>query len=55
MVFFLIPTIIFFQVSLGALLIVFKIPIWMGVFHQFMGLLLFSGLSVFIFNVKVKN
>ena len=55
MVFFLIPIIIFFQVSLGALLIVFKVPIWMGVFHQFMGLLLFSGLSVFIFNVKVKN
>ncbi|MBV69513.1 MAG: hypothetical protein CMJ08_06905 [Pelagibacterales bacterium] len=51
----LIPTIIFFQISLGAMLIVFKVPIWMGVFHQFMGLLLFSSLSILIFNVKVKN
>ncbi len=55
-VFNLIPTIIFFQISLGAMLIVFKVPIWMGVFHQFMGLLLFSSLSILIFCVnKVKN
>ena len=54
LVFFLIPTIIFFQITLGALLIVFEVPIWMGVFHQFMGLILFSSLSVLIFNVKAK-
>ena len=54
-VFNLIPTIIFFQISLGAMLIVFEVPIWMGVFHQFMGLLLFSSLSILIFSVKVKN
>jgi cytochrome c oxidase assembly protein subunit 15 len=54
-IFFLIPTIIFFQIILGAMLIIFKVPIWMGVFHQFMGLILFSSLSVLIFNVKVIN
>ena len=54
-VFYFIPTIIFFQITLGAMLIIFKIPIWMGIFHQFMGLLLFSCLSFLIFNVKVKS
>ena len=54
-IFFLIPTIVFFQIILGAMLIIFKVPIWMGVFHQFMGLILFSSLSVLIFNVKVIN
>jgi cytochrome c oxidase assembly protein subunit 15 len=53
--FYLIPSIIFLQVTIGALLIIYKIPIWMGVFHQFMGLLLFSTLSIFIFNVRVKS
>ena len=53
--FYLIPSIIFLQVTVGALLIVYKIPIWMGVFHQFMGLLLFSTLSFFVFNVRVKS
>jgi len=52
---YLIPSIIFLQVTIGALLITYKIPIWMGVFHQFMGLLLFSTLSIFIFNVRVKS
>ncbi len=55
MIFYLIPTIIFFQVLVGAMLIVFKVPIWMGIFHQFMGLLLFSSLSILIFNVRVKS
>ena len=54
-VFYLILLLIFFQIALGALLIAFKIPIWMGVFHQFMGLLLFSSLSILIFNVRVKS
>ncbi|MEC8099776.1 MAG: COX15/CtaA family protein [Pseudomonadota bacterium] len=53
--FYLIPSIIFLQVTIGALLITYKIPIWMGIFHQFMGLLLFSTLSIFIFNVRVKS
>ena len=50
-----IPLIILIQILIGAFLIVFEVPTWMGIFHQFMGLLLFSSISVLIFNIKRKN
>ena len=46
--------IIFFQITLGAMLIIFKVPIWMGIFHQFMGLLLFACISVLLFYINQK-
>ena len=52
---FFIPLIIFIQILIGAFLIVFEVPTWMGIFHQFMGLLLFASISVLIFNIKSKN
>ena len=52
---FVIPCIIFIQILIGAFLIVFEVPTWMGIFHQFMGLLLFASISVLIFNIKLRN
>ena len=49
---FLIPIIILLQVLIGAFLITFQVPIWMGIFHQFMGLLLFSNLIILFFYIK---
>ena len=50
----IIPLIIIIQISIGALLIYFDIPIWMGIFHQFMGLLLFACISVLLFYINQK-
>ncbi|PPR26188.1 MAG: Heme A synthase [Alphaproteobacteria bacterium MarineAlpha9_Bin4] len=51
----LIPVIIFLQIIIGASLIVFEIPIWMGIFHQFMGLLLFASITIMLSNLKEKS
>ncbi len=53
--YFLIPFVIFVQVIIGALLIYFEIPIWMGVFHQASGLLLFSLISIMLFYTKLSK
>ena len=54
-IYLLIPGIILLQVLVGALLIYFEVPIWMGVFHQASGLLLFSLISIMLFYTKTKQ
>ena len=53
-IYFGIPAVVFFQIVLGALLIYLKIPIWLGVFHQATGLLLFSFISIMFFYTKTR-
>ena len=53
-IFFGIPTVVFFQIAVGASLIYLKIPIWLGIFHQATGLLLFSLISIMFFYTKTK-
>ena len=50
-----IPIIILIQIFIGALLIFYEVPTWMGIFHQFMGLLLFANITVLTFNVRQQN
>ena len=50
-----IPIIILIQIFIGALLIFYEVPTWMGIFHQFMGLLLFANITVLTFNVRLQN
>jgi len=47
--------IIFFQVSIGALLIYFGIPTWLGIFHQGTGLLLFTFICILYKYVVFRN
>ena len=54
-VYIFIPVIIFLQIIIGAFLIVFEVPTWMGIFHQFMGLLLFGSITILLSNIKEKS
>ena len=47
--------IIFFQVVIGALLIYLEVPIWMGIFHQSIGLFLFTLIVLLYSHVKLKR
>ncbi len=53
-IFFGILFIISSQIFIGALLIHLKIPIWLGIFHQGTGLILFSLISTIFFYTRVK-
>ena len=54
-VMFFILIIIFSQVIIGAFLIHFSIPTWLGIFHQGTGLLLFTLISILYKHIDVKN
>ncbi len=54
-VYLFIPGIIFMQIIIGALLIVLEVPTWIGIFHQFMGLLLFGSITILLSNIKEKS
>ena len=47
--------IIFFQVVIGALLIFLEVPIWMGIFHQSIGLFLFTLIVLLYSHIKLKR
>ena len=49
----LIFSIIIFQVIVGAFLIFMKVPIWMGVFHQATGLLLFTLITLLFVHMNL--
>ncbi len=51
---FFILIVIFSQVAIGALLIYFSIPTWLGIFHQGTGLLLFTLICILYKYIKVK-
>ena len=51
----LILFIILLQVAIGALLIYFSVPIWMGIFHQATGLILFTLITILYFHIRVKQ
>ncbi len=54
-VFLSIPIIMIFQTIVGGLLIYFNVPIWMGVFHQGTGLLLFSLIGIMLYYSRIEN
>ena len=47
--------IITFQVIIGALLIYMEVPIWMGIFHQSIGLLLFTLIVLLYSHIQLKR
>ena len=47
--------IITFQVIIGALLIYMEVPIWMGIFHQSIGLLLFTLIVLLYSHIDLKR
>ena len=47
--------IILFQVVIGALLIYLEVPIWMGIFHQSVGLFLFTLIVLLYSHIKLKR
>ena len=47
--------IITFQVIIGALLIYMEVPIWMGIFHQSIGLLLFTLIVLLYSHINLKR
>ncbi len=47
--------IIIFQIMIGALLIYFGVPIWLGVFHQATGLMLFTLITMLYLHMKIKD
>ena len=47
--------IIFFQIVIGALLIYLKVPIWMGIFHQSIGIFLFTFIVLLYAHTKLKR
>ena len=47
--------IITFQVIIGALLIYMEVPIWMGIFHQSIGLLLFTLIVLLYSHIELKR
>ena len=47
--------IITFQVIIGALLIYMEVPIWMGIFHQSIGLLLFTLIVLLYSHIDLKS
>ena len=47
--------IITFQVIIGALLIYMEVPIWMGIFHQSIGLLLFTLIVLLYSHIYLKR
>ena len=47
--------IIIFQIMIGALLIYFGVPIWLGVFHQETGLMLFTLITMLYLHMKIKD
>ena len=55
LVIFFILIIIFSQVIIGALLIHYSIPTWLGIFHQATGLLLFTLISILYNYTEVKK
>ena len=44
-----------FQVIIGALLIYMEVPIWMGIFHQSIGLLLFTLIVLLYSHIDLKR
>lgn len=53
--FLLVPATMILQIFVGGLLIYFDVPIWMGIFHQGTGLLLFSLISIMFYYSKSKQ
>ncbi len=53
-IFYAIPLVVLIQITIGAILIHLEIPIWLGIFHQATGLLLFSLISIMYFYTKTK-
>ena len=51
----LILLVFFCQVFIGAMLIVYSVPVWMGIFHQSIGLTLFGLLVTLLVNTKVTH
>ncbi len=49
------PILMIFQTVIGGLLIYLNVPIWMGIFHQGTGLLLFSLISIMLYHSKAKT
>ena len=47
--------IIFFQIVIGALLIRLEVPIWMGIFHQSIGIFLFTLIVLLYSQIKLKR
>ena len=47
--------IIFFQIVIGALLIRLEVPIWMGIFHQSIGIFLFTLIVLLYSHIKLKR
>ena len=50
-IFFIIVT----QIIIGALLIYMEVPIWMGIFHQSVGLLLFTLIVLLYAHIRLKR
>ena len=51
----LIFIVITFQIIIGALLIYYSIPVWLGIFHQATGLMLFSLISLLYLHMKLEE
>jgi len=47
--------IIFFQIVIGALLIHLEVPIWMGIFHQSIGIFLFTLIVLLYSQIKLER